>query len=69
MLRSEETDIDDAINEIAAFLAAAYKRSARIRLVRETSEIPPSIKELDKTAETSVHEVTLTRRREEPTEA
>ena len=69
MRRGEELKIDEAINEIASLLAAAYERSARIRLVRETPEIPPSTKELDKTAETSVHEVTLTRRREEPTEA
>jgi len=34
MQRDEEPNVDDAINEIALLLAAAYQRRATIRLVR-----------------------------------
>ena len=69
MRPSEEPKIDDSINEIAALLAAAYERRGRIRLVGKSPVVLPSTKELDRTAETSVHGVTLTRRREELTHA
>jgi hypothetical protein len=65
MQRGEEPKVDDAIKEIAALLAAAYKRRARIRLVYTTPEPPPSTEELANTGETSPHELTLTRRRKE----
>ena len=35
MQGGEEPQVDDAINEIAALLATAYQRYARIRLVRD----------------------------------
>lgn len=65
MQRGEEPKVDDAIKEIAALLAAAYKRRARIRLAHTTPEPPPSTEELANTCETSPHELTLTRRRKE----
>jgi hypothetical protein len=37
MQRGEEPKVDDAIKEVAALLAAAYKRRARIRLVHTKS--------------------------------
>ena len=36
MQRGEEPKVDDAINEIAALLAAAYQRRASIRLVTDS---------------------------------
>jgi hypothetical protein len=60
-----EHDVDDAINEIAALLAAAYKRRARIRLVHTKTEPLPSTEGLANAGETSVHELTLTHRRKE----
>lgn len=65
MQRGEEPKVDDAIKEIAALLAAAYKRRARIRLVHRTPESAPSIEGLANAGETSRHELTLTRRRKE----
>jgi hypothetical protein len=68
MQRGEEPRVDDAIKEIAASLAAAYKRRARIRLVYTTPEPLPSTEGLDNTGETSPHELTLTGRRKESTQ-
>jgi hypothetical protein len=65
MQRGEEPDLDDAIKEIAALLAVAYERRARIRLVHTTPEPPSSTEGLDNTAGPSVHELTLTRQRKE----
>ena len=61
----EEPKIDNAIKEIAALLAAAYWRRARIRLVHTTPEPLPSTQGLENMGETSPHELTLTRRRKE----
>ena len=55
--------IDDVIGEIAALLAAAYRRHAKIRLIRPTIESLPLPEGLANGGERSVHE--LTRRREE----
>ena len=65
MQRGEEPKVDDAIKEIAALLAAAYKRRARIRLVHPILEPVPSTEGLANAGETSRHELTLTRRRKE----
>ena len=62
MQRGEEPQVDDAIKEIGALLAAAYRRRAKIRLIPPE---PPSIPALANSGEPSVHELTLTRRREE----
>jgi hypothetical protein len=64
----EERKVDDAIQEIAALLAAAYKRHAKIRLVHPTPNPLPSTERLANTGETSVHELTLTGQREESTQ-
>jgi hypothetical protein len=61
----EEPKVDDVINEISVLLAAAYRRLAKVRLVRETPPPLPPTEELDNTGETSVHELTLTGRRKE----
>jgi hypothetical protein len=61
----EEPKVDDAIKEIAALLAAAYKRRARIRLVHTAAEALASTEGLAIPGKTSRHELTLTRRREE----
>jgi hypothetical protein len=68
MQRGEEPTLDDAISEIAALLAEAYKRHARIRLVHTTPEPLQSTQELANTNETSPHELKLTSRRKEPTQ-
>ena len=60
-----EPKVDDAIKEIAALLAAAYMRRARIRLVHTTPEPLLSTEGLANAGETSRHELTLTRRRKE----
>jgi hypothetical protein len=65
MQRGGETTIDDAISEIAALLAMAYHRRAKIRLVHTTREPILSTEGLANSGETSRHELTLTRRREE----
>jgi hypothetical protein len=67
MQTCEEPKVDDAINEIAALLAAAYNRLARIRLVHATPKCP-STEGLANTGETSVHELNLTGQREESTQ-
>jgi hypothetical protein len=65
MRSSEEPRLDDAIKEIALFLAAAYRRRASIRLVRTPPEQIPSTEELAISGDRSVHELTLTRQRKE----
>jgi len=68
MQRGEEPKVDDAIKEIAALLAAAYKRRARIRLVHTRPEPLQSTEGLDNTGETSPHELKLTGRRKDSTQ-
>jgi hypothetical protein len=68
MVRGEEPKLDDAIKEIAALLAAAYMRRAKIRLVHTTPEPLPSTEGLDNRGETSPHELKLTGRRKESTQ-
>ena len=65
MQLGEEMNADDVLREITNLLAAAYRQRARIRLVRPPAESSPSTEELDKTAEPSANELTLTRRRKE----
>ena len=65
MQSGEEFRVDDAIREIAALLAAAYRRRASPRFVHTTPEPLPSTEKLAIPSERSVHGVTLTRRREE----
>jgi hypothetical protein len=65
MQRGEEPKIDDAIKEIAALLATAYKRRTQIQLVQSTPKSAPSTEGLANAGETSRHELTLTRRRKE----
>jgi hypothetical protein len=65
MQDDEVPKVDDAIIEIAALLAAAYMRRARIRLVHGTPEPLTSTEGLANRGETSRHELTLTRRRKE----
>jgi hypothetical protein len=64
----EEPKVDDAIKEIAALLATAYQRRAKVRLVHTTPEPLPSTEGLANTVEPSVHELTLTSRRKESTQ-
>jgi hypothetical protein len=63
----EEPKVDDAIKEIAALLAAAYVRRARIRLIRPTPEPLALTEGLANEAETRPHELKLTGRRKEST--
>jgi hypothetical protein len=63
MQRGEEPTVDDAIREIAALLAAAYQRRARIRLIQTTPDPLASTEGLAILAQRSVHELTLTSRR------
>lgn len=65
MQRGEEPKVDDALNEIAGLLAAAYRRRARMRLVPTPHESIPSTEVLDNTRETSPNELTLTGQRKE----
>jgi hypothetical protein len=65
MQGGDEPRVEDAINEIAALLAVAYRRRARIRLVHTPPEPLPSTEGLDNADEQSVHGLTLTRRRKE----
>ena len=65
MQGGEEPSVEDAINEIAALMAAAYRRRAGIRLVRTSIALLPSTERLDTTGEQSVHELTLTGQRKE----
>ena len=68
MQRGEEPGVEEAINEIAALLSAAYRRRARSRLVRTTAELLPSTEGLDSSSPKSVHELTLTGQRKESTQ-
>jgi hypothetical protein len=63
----EEPRVEDAINEIGALLAVAYRRRARIRLVHPTLEPLQSTEGLANTVEMSLHELTLTSRRKDST--
>jgi hypothetical protein len=64
----EDLKVDDAIKEIAALLAAAYMRRARIRLIHTTPEALPSTEGLANAGETRPHELKLTGRRKESTQ-
>jgi hypothetical protein len=55
MQTGDESRLDDAITDIAALLAAAYKRRSGIRLVHTTSDPLQSTEGLDNTGETSPH--------------
>ena len=68
MQRGEEPNVDDTITEIAALLAAAYQRRARMRLVPAAPQPLPSTQGLDNTGETSPYELTLTSQRKESTQ-
>lgn len=68
MQSGDEPKIDDAIEEIAALMAAAYKRHTKIRLVYTKAEPLPSTEGLANTGERSVHELNLTGQREESTQ-
>ena len=59
-----EFKVDDAISEIAALLADAFRRRARILSLPKSAGAPPSTEELAIPCHRSVHELTLTRRRE-----
>ncbi len=65
MQDDEKPKVDEAIKEIAALLAAACERRTGIRRVHAAPEPLPSTEELAIPGERSVHELTLTRRREE----
>lgn len=65
MRPGEELRVDYALNEITMLLATAYRRRARIRLIGPVAGSLPSTEDLDKTAEPSPYELTLTRRRKE----
>jgi hypothetical protein len=67
MQRGEDPNVDDTITEIAALLAAAYIRRARVRLVPAPPQPLPSTQGLDNTGETSPHELKLTSQRMELT--
>lgn len=57
--------LDETIHEIAALLAVAYRRHARVRQISSPNPPLPSTEGLDNTGEPSPHELTLTRRRKE----
>ena len=59
----EEHNVDDAASEIAALLATAYQRYAKLRLVRMPPAALPLTEDLDNTGEPSPHVLTLTGRR------
>ena len=69
MGREEGPVLDDAIRDIASLLALAYKRRARIPLVRTASEQIPASLQLANAGETSVHELRLTSMRKEFTQS
>lgn len=60
-----DPSFDEAIREIAALLAVAHRRYARIRQVHSLKLPLQSTEALDNTGEPSPHELTLTRRRKE----
>lgn len=65
MPKGETSDIDDVLKDIAALLASAYTRRARMRLVPPSLGALLSTEELANLAEPSVHELTLTGQRRE----
>ena len=66
MQRSDdETNVDEAVKEIAALLAAAYLRRSRIRLVPTTAVPLSSAEGLANNVETSVHVSRLTAERKD----
>lgn len=60
-----DPSFDEAIREIAALLAVAYRRRAQLRQVGAPNQPLPSTEGLDNTGEPSPYELTLTRRRKE----
>lgn len=60
-----DPSLDGAIREIAALLAVAYRRHARVLQVGALNQPLSSTERLDNTGEPSPHELTLTRRRKE----
>lgn len=60
-----DSNLDEAVREIARLLAVAYRRHARVRQVGVTNPPLPSTEALDNTGEPSPHELTLTGRRKE----
>ncbi len=60
-----DASLDEAIGEIAALLAEAYRRRAQLRQVGAPNQPLSSTESLDNTGEPSLHELTLTRRRKE----
>ena len=68
MQRGEDPKVDDAITEIAALLAAAYKRHAKIRLVHSRPKPLTSTEGLANADKRSGHELNLTGQREESTQ-
>lgn len=60
-----DPSFDEATREIAALLAVAYRRHARIRQIGSLNPPLPSTECLDNTGEPSPYELTLTRRRKE----
>jgi hypothetical protein len=65
MQAGTEPKLDDAINEIAVLLAAAFQRRDSNRRMLSMAEALPSTKRLAIPGQRSVHELTLTRQREE----
>ena len=63
MQLGEEQKVDDATSEIAALLATAYQRHAKLRLVRTGLAALQSTEGLDNSGEPSPHVLTLTGRR------
>lgn len=68
MSDGDDPKVKDAVNEIGALLAAAYRRRAKIRLIPAASESRPSTERLENMCEMRPHELTLTRLRKESTE-
>ena len=66
--REEEQVLDDAIKDIASLLALAYKRRARIPVVRTALEQIPASLHLANADKTSVNELRLTSMRKESTQ-
>ena len=64
MQNRAEFEVDEAISEIAVLLADAYRRRASIRSLPTSAGTAPSTGELAIPGHGSVHDMTLTRRRE-----
>ena len=65
MQGGDQPKLDEVINEIAALLAEAYRRRARIRLVQATPGPLPPTEGLANADETSLHELRLTTEKKE----